>query len=91
MARLTDEERSFRKNGAGAPLSRIWHILVVLIALLLAAATVPDMLTNCLGHPLESGSANAKGAGLVKTVLAVPCSPYLWREGFWGRLLFLAI
>lgn len=88
MARLTDEERSFRKIGAGIPFGRWWPLSTVVIAVMLASFTVPDLYMNCTGRAVEGGG---KGGALIRMALAVPCSPYLLREGFWGWTLFLAM
>ena len=88
MARLTDEERSFRKNGAGVPFGRFWAFPAMVIALMFTSFTFPDLFTTCTGRSLDHAS---KASALISMVMSVPCSPYLLREGFWGWTLFLAI
>ncbi|MDK2767013.1 MAG: hypothetical protein KYX69_04765 [Sphingomonas sp.] len=88
MARLTDEERSFRKIGAGIPFGRFWHVPVIAIALILSGSSVPDFYLNCTGNPVEGGG---KGGALVRMLLTYPCSHHLLYEGVWGRLLFLGL
>ncbi|MFL9842508.1 hypothetical protein ABS767_16175 [Sphingomonas sp. ST-64] len=88
MARLTDEERRFRKIGAGIPFGRFWHIPAIGLALILAGSTVRDLYLNCTGHPIEGGR---KAGAAIRMALTYPCSPYLLREGVWGWLLFVAL
>lgn len=88
MARPTDEERSFRRIGAGIPFGRFWAFPTVVIALMFASFTVPGLFMTCTGHPLEDGG---KAGALIRMVMSAPCSPYLLREGLWGWTLFLAI
>ncbi|MBA4763741.1 hypothetical protein [Sphingomonas sp.] len=88
MVRLTDEERSFRKIGAGVPFGRFWHFPAILIALILAGSTVPDLYLNCTGNPIDGGR---KAGAAIRMALTYPCSPYLLREGLWGWLLFAGL
>lgn len=85
MARLTDEERSFRKIGAGVPFSRWWPILIVWIAVTLAASVIPDLFVTCIGHPMDG---RGKALAAIRALLSIPCSPHLLRYGPWGWALF---
>lgn len=87
MARLTDEERQFRKSGNGLPFSRWWPGLALFIAVGFANLT-PHLFTRCVGAPLD-GSGRA--AALVRSVLALPCSPVLLSGDYRDWLLFIAL
>ena len=88
MARLSDEERSFRKGGSGLPISRWWPFVVIFISAALAG-TDPILLHNCLG--IDATPNHSGKAALFFAAAAVPCSPVLFRGGLWQWVMFFGI
>jgi hypothetical protein len=85
MAKLTEEERTFRKNGAGIPLLRALPAVVIIISICVAA-TNPLIWNECLGSD-EAPHYRGK-AGLIAATLTVPCSPYLLKGDVGSWLTF---
>jgi hypothetical protein len=88
MARLTEEERSFRKSGTGLPISKWWPFALIFICAALAG-TDPVLLHNCLG--IDTTPHYRGKAALFFLAAAVPCSPTLFFGGLWQWILFCGI
>ena len=90
--KLSDEERSFRKMGAGIPFSRWWPAAAILLAAIVVAASTSVVL-ECTGLDLESRHGPRKGA--LEMLLIYPCSPFLLRGGMaewlWFALLWIPV
>ena len=86
MNRLSKEERSYRKAGAGVPIGRWWPVPIVFIGLI-AATTDPFLLSRCIGTSLPIAHGKAAFVELGLTAL---CTPYLVTGGPW-QWLWLAL
>ena len=88
MARLTEEERSFRKNGAGLPISKLWPFALIFICAAFAG-TDPILRHNCLG--IDTTPHYRGNAAMFFLTAAIHCSPTLFFGGLWQRILFFGI
>lgn len=86
--KLTDEERQFRKIGAGIPFSRWWPAALVVIGLLIAGLN-PQFIANCTDMRVDEQSP--RQSARFALFLAYPCSPFLLREGSIGWLNFAVL
>ena len=81
-SKLPDEERHFRRMGAGIPFSRWWPALAILLSPIVVMVST-NVVFECTGLALE-GSGRGKAA--VEMLLIYPCSPFLLRDGVTGWL-----
>jgi hypothetical protein len=83
--RLTKEEREIRE-GRGIPFARWWPIGAMILAAIFVSM---DSLVfeRCFGTPLGGG----RGAGMVRMIAAIPCSPFLLGGYPVEWLLFIAL